>query len=121
MKLIYLAHPISAFKENGELDKEEMILNEAKADALGQHLASLGYAMIVPGNNTRGWYKRFGFNYDWWLSRAFAIIARCDAIFFAPGWEHSKGCLAEMAFAQENHIKGFTEIELLKANVPPEG
>ena len=33
-----------------------------------------------------------------------ALLLRCDAMTVAPGWENSKGILAEMRFAEENNI-----------------
>lgn len=39
-----------------------------------------------------------------YLDADLALLLRCDAMTVAPGWENSKGVLAEIRFAEENGI-----------------
>lgn len=77
-------------------------------DEARDHLASIGWDPINPADMDR---KAHGPDIEFAtelppgfvreaLSRDFAALATCDAIFMLAGWESSAGAKAELAFAQ---------------------
>ncbi len=41
----------------------------------------------------------------YYMARSIEVMARCDAIFFADGWQRSKGCQVERLVAQQYGLK----------------
>ncbi len=88
MRVIYLAHPITARSQWG------ISQNIRAAERLALVLWHLGAAVICPGKNTE--------NYDGDLPRDailagdLEIMRRCDAVVAAPGWRDSFGAADEV-------------------------
>lgn len=38
------------------------------------------------------------------LKKCLALLERCDAVIFSGDWQHSRGCMAEYAYALANRI-----------------
>lgn len=71
-----------------------------------------GWAVLSPIENDLWAYDLNIINYDECLEKDFAFISRCDAIFFCPGWQNSKGAKLEYDFVthQAKHVYTFHNI-----------
>jgi hypothetical protein len=70
-----------------------------------------GYAVISPIENDQ-WAMDLGLiTYDDVMESDLAVIAKCDAIFFCPGWEEGTGTTIEFDFAEKQG-----DIEILFAD-----
>ena len=69
-----------------------------------------GYAVISPIENDQWAYDLGLLTYDDVIESDLAVIAKCDYIFFAPGWEDGHGTLIEHKFAEENNIPILYEV-----------
>jgi hypothetical protein len=88
--LWYLAHPYSNAPEE----------NFKKVNALAWTLVQKGINVYSPISHTHPIAIMAGkrevlFDYDLWLPLDKEIAQHCDGLFLAPGWDKSKGCLAE--------------------------
>lgn len=112
--MIYIAGPYSGDSQ------EEIDQNVAVASAWSQVFWKLGAAVICPHLNTQGFEKpgvmepgslEWREDFEMFLTGDFEFISRCDAVFFIPGWERSKGAVAEFAFAKYQGIPCFFDVE----------
>jgi len=85
MKLWYFAHPYSG-NEEGNFNK----CNERTVKLL-----DLGFKVFSPISHSHHLDTIQKSSLEKWLEIDFAILDRCDGIIMAPGWEKSKGCVAE--------------------------
>ena len=97
MKLCYVATP---YRGPNELVVEQNILNAKKAAvALMQ---GTDYFPVSPVLNTGGFHhyeKLLGYRGDeYWLKGSLELLNRCDAIYMAPDWYYSGGCIKEIEF-----------------------
>ena len=69
-----------------------------------------GWAVICPIENDEWAYEDGIITYDDTISSDLAIISKCDAIFFCPGWEKGKGTLVDHTFAIKNNIEIFHDV-----------
>lgn len=105
--LIYVSGPYSA------PTPEEVAANVERARAAACELMRLGYAVICPHTMTAGW-EREGLTYEQFIAADLEIVRRCDAVLLLPGWEDSKGALAEKAMAERAGVLTFPSISNLR-------
>jgi hypothetical protein len=99
--VIYIA---GRFSDGGTLNKEDQWKNR---DIMRYHSIKFmkkGWAVICPIENDEWAYEDGIITYDDTISSDLAIISKCDAIFFCPGWKKGKGTLIEHKFASEHNI-----------------
>lgn len=41
-----------------------------------------------------------GKSYSYYMGRSIEALLECDAVFFVPNWQESKGCMAEFELAR---------------------
>ena len=66
------------------------------------------YFPVNPVLNTAGFHhyeEWLGVTDAYWLNGTMELLNRCDAIYLAPGWEASSGCIGEIEWAI-NHMRG---------------
>ena len=65
-----------------------------------------GYvAALCPHMNCRHWDKTL--SDDIWLAGGLALLSACDAVVLVPGWESSKGTVAEVGLARKSGLPVF--------------
>jgi hypothetical protein len=94
----YVAGPYRATTEWG-LER-----NIRLAEGIAINLWSMGYAAICPHKNTANFGGAKGLPDQVWLDGDLSILSRCDLLVAVPGWERSKGTVAELTFATEHGI-----------------
>jgi len=72
-----------------------------------------GYSVISPIENFQWAYDLGLLTYDDVIDSDLAVIAKCDYIFFVPGWEDGHGTVIEHKFAKENDIPIWYEVPKL--------
>lgn len=99
MKSIYISLPITGQEETYEARlNAEVAYVKAKYPEYER--------MVTPkelAEELEHWYRislHKKPSYKDYLLRDIGEISECDAIFLCDGWEHSKGCQAEHAFAR---------------------
>jgi hypothetical protein len=97
----YVAGPYTA----KTVDKRDA--NIRTADAAGRDLLALGYAPIVPHNNTAAWELDSRFAHDDFLEADFSLLAVCSLVVVVGDWQHSAGTKQEIEFATRNGIPIF--------------
>lgn len=95
MYRVYVAHPYGGNEDN-KYRVEEIV--KALASAEGK-----GTCLISP-------IHTFGFLYDTvsyvqGMDMCLDLLSTCDELVLCPGWENSKGCLMEYAYAKGKEIK----------------
>ena len=101
-KLCYIATP---YRSSDELGIEQNLLNGRKAAV--QLMIATDYYPVSPVLNTGGFHHYEGMvqRYDaFWIAGALELLNRCDAIYLAPGWENSSGCIDEIIFVIRSMI-----------------
>lgn len=88
MKLIYIAHPFGGDPEN--VTKVEAII--------------LDFVLKMPDHTFYSPLHATGFLYtelDYLagMEHCFEMLSRCDELWLCEGWENSRGCILERAFA----------------------
>lgn len=106
MKLIYVAGP---FRGASSWEVEN---NIRRAETLALEVWRLGAAAICPHCNTR--FFNGAAPDELWLSGTLEMLRRCDAIIVTSNWKQSAGARAEVAFAYNQGIPLFTDIEDLR-------
>lgn len=104
-RIIYIAGPYTA------ATPEEISAHTAAACEWGRKVRALGLVPLVPHvaicpESGLTWRKA--------MDECLPILNRCDGILMIPGWDRSKGALAEWDFANENAIPIFEDLAELK-------
>ena len=99
--VIYIA---GRYSDGGTLDKEERWKNRNVMRYYAIKYMKRGWAVLCPIENDEWAYEDGIISYEDTLSSDLAVISKCDAIFFCPGWEKGKGTLVEYEFADKNGI-----------------
>ena len=108
MKMVYVAHPFQGKPEN-VADAERIILELLKRDPNTCYLSPL---------HATGFYY-FALSYEDGMEHCFEMLKRCDELWLCEGWETSKGCNLEMAYADRlnmprKYIKNDYSLEVHK-------
>ena len=95
MKIIYISLPIT-----GHEDTYEHRLDDAVEYVKGKYpeYERIITPKVVAENIERAYFQ-FQPKYKEYLLSDLEVIYDCDAIFMCNGWENSKGCKSEHAFA----------------------
>lgn len=93
MKLIYIAHPFGGDPEN-----------VAKVEAI-----ILDFVLKMPDHTFYSPLHATGFLYDSLdyldgMDHCFEALSRCDELWLCEGWQDSRGCNMEYAFAKGKGI-----------------
>ena len=99
--VIYIA---GRYSDGGTLNKEERWKNRNVMRYFAIKFMKREWAVLCPIENDEWAYEDGVITYEETLASDLAIIKKCDAIFFCPGWEKGKGTLVEHAFAKANNI-----------------
>lgn len=100
MKVIYIAGKYSG-KNGWEVKKNIMLAEEAAVEVWLTKKA----AAICPHANTAHWTDLL--THQEFIDGDLAIIDRCDAVYFLPGWSDSKGAVLENAHALNKGVPCF--------------
>ena len=100
MKLVYVAGPYRS--KHGRIG---VVLNILRARRIARELWRLGLAVLCPHTNTA--LLDGAVSDDAFLAGDIEMLARCDGIVMAPGWERSAGSLDELTFARGHAIAVF--------------
>jgi hypothetical protein len=92
-KVVYVAHPFQGKKENVE-SVEKYILNFVKKYP--------NYTFYSPLHATGFYYHEK--SWEDGMKDCLEVLSRCDELWLCPGWENSKGCQTEIAWAQEHNM-----------------
>lgn len=89
MKLIYLAHPYGGDPANVEKVEQiiKKLLHRFPALTFYSPLHALGFV-----------YSQL--TYMDGMEHCFEALSRCDELWLCAGWEHSRGCNMEYAYAK---------------------
>lgn len=117
--LIYVASPYTSGDDMVRLNRVESSM------AVGRDILALGHYPVIPLLNH--WFHLFcereGIpqpSYDEYIAWGLALQQRCDAVFFRPGWENSKGCRLEDRQAdRDNQPKYYRLIDIPKGDEWP--
>ena len=99
--VVYVA---GVFSKGDTLPKEEQEKNRNLLRYYSLIFMKKGYAVISPIENDQWAYDLGLVTYDDVIETDLAVIAKCDYIFFVPGWEKGHGTVIEHKFAEENDI-----------------
>ena len=116
-KRIYVAGPYSA---GNVID---VLKNIGAGRKVCSELFSLGFHVFSPWSDAAFIIDNphHDFNIDQFYQYSIAWLEVSDAVFLVPGWETSKGTLAEIEVAKELGIPIFEHIKGLMAWVEMEG
>lgn len=101
---IYVAAPYTA--RNGRTVEQ----NIENAMALGNQIAELGILPVLPQLVTHPFAEKQS-DPLWWLVATLELMLGCDAVFMAPNWRESPGCVNELKTAIEAGLPVFYSIE----------
>ncbi len=100
MKRVYVA---GAYSADNVLD---VLKNIGRGEWYASKIFLLGFAPFCPWHDKdyviKNWDREFTVEAFYDYSNAWLVV--CDALFVVPGWEKSKGTLAEIAKAEELNI-----------------
>ena len=99
--VVYVA---GLFSNGDTLSKKEQEKNRNLLRYYSLLFMKKGYAVISPIENDQWAYDLGIFTYDDVIESDLAVIAKCDYVFFVPGWEDGHGTVIEHKFAEENDI-----------------
>ena len=105
--VIYIA---GRYSDGGTLNDEERWKNRNIMRYFSIKFMKKGWAVLCPIENDEWAYEDGVITYEDTLSSDLAVIQKCDAIFFCPGWEKGKGTLVEHQFAEDQHIPIWYEV-----------
>ena len=94
----------------------QTVQNIRRAEAVALELWRMGYPTICPHKNTA--LLDGSCPDETWLEGDLALLARCDLMVLAPGWERSRGTVEEIAYAKEHNIPVYESIAKLLACEP---
>ena len=106
MKVIYLASPYRSSPQFGYKSEFGLFSNWMSAHEISRRIWKLGAACISPVSNTFC-FSGQDIQDEIFIEGDLEIISRCDAVLLNDNWQTSKGCTAEMEFAEANNIKVF--------------
>lgn len=86
---IYISGPMSGATP-GEVTERFKAAEKFLEKTLGEAWAIINPAEIYPGTDGDN------LEHGEWVRLNKALLSMCDAIFLLPGWEHSKGAIAEL-------------------------
>jgi len=96
--VIYIA---GRFSDGGTLNEEERWKNRNIMRYFAIKFMKREWAVLCPIENDEWAYEDGVITYEDTLSSDLAVINKCDAIFFCPGWEKGKGTQVEHDFAEK--------------------
>lgn len=99
------------YSDGGKLSEAEMQANRTVMRYHAIQFMKKGWAVICPIENDEWAYDDGVIDYDDTLESDLAIIKKCDAVFFCPDWEKSKGAVVEYKFATEHMIPILYEVD----------
>jgi hypothetical protein len=105
---VYIAGPFRALHADGSVHVWKQEQNIRRAEALLVRLIAdrpSAVAVICPHSMTR--YCAGAAPDSAWLDADLELLARCDAMLVAPGWQTSFGTKAEIALANRLNIPVF--------------
>ena len=102
--VIYVA---GRYSDGNTLGDEEKEKNRNVMRYYSIKLMNRGFAVICPIENDEWAYDDGVMTYEDTLDSDLAIIGKCDAIFFCPGWEKGKGTVIEHNHAVEEDVEIF--------------
>ena len=107
MKRIYCAGPYSA---NNVL---EVLQNIGRGEKIAAELFANGYAPFTPWHDKDFCFQLpdHEFTVKQFYDYSIAWLEVSDAVFLVPGWEKSKGTLAEIEIAQKMGIPIFVDFQ----------
>lgn len=108
MKLIYLAGPYG---------QPDPCVNVHKHILVADHLAALGYGVMVPVLSHL-WHTVSPHPREFWMTLDLCLLERCDALLRLDGESH--GADEEVAHAQSRGIPVFYTIYDLESAMPPQ-
>lgn len=97
--VIYVSGPLRAEKYT------DVQRNTRRAEEVGLMVAKLGGSPIIPHANLL--FLTGSIPEETLLEFDIAVIKKCDAVVFLPGWAISEGCREEKLVADEFAIKQF--------------
>jgi hypothetical protein len=103
--IIYVAGPFRAKTAWGI--EQNVRSAETQAHRL---VMEFGVMPLIPHANTR-YFHGIGSDH-FWLEGTLELMRRCDAVYLCPGWEDSRGSVAEKDEAQRLGIPVFTHNNL---------
>ena len=112
MKIVYIAGPYT----NHDREKQHYNIQSAKYYAQAMAVHRIGF--LSPIANSANFDIELGPSdpgYEFWVDMTLALLVGCDAIFFCPGWESSRGAKGEYAYAQKLGLPIFDDIDQLNA------
>ena len=117
--VIYLAGPYAAPTWPRGLRWLGVLLNVRRAAIYASRLAGLGWAPICPHANTDLAGRLSHTRYDkFWFEVGLAHLARADAIFLLPGYQHSTGARQEHLLAATLGKTVFDHLQFAQGKVP---
>ena len=99
--VIYIA---GRYSDGGTLSEDERWKNRNVMRYFAIRFMKKGWAVICPIENDEWAYEDGIISYDDTIESDLAIIKKCDAVFFCPGWEKGKGTRIEHDFATANDV-----------------
>ena len=105
--VIYVA---GRYSDGGTLDEDERWKNRNVMRYFSIKFMKKGWAVICPIENDEWAYEDGIITYEDTLASDLAMIEKCDAIFFCPGWEKGKGTMVEHQFAAEKEIAIYYDV-----------
>ena len=96
MKSIYISLPISGHEDTYEQRLDEAV--EYVKEKYPEYDRIITPEYVANGLNER--CSPIIPSYKDYLAEDIDVLTVCDAIFMCRGWENSKGCKAELAFAE---------------------
>ena len=92
MRLIYIAGPYTAAHP---VDRHAHV---ERARAAARHVALAGAVPVTPHLLSVGLEDIR--DEQWWADATMDVLAACDALVLLPGWQDSRGCVRELAYAE---------------------
>lgn len=105
MKMLKLCYVATPYRGPNELIIEQNIMNGRFAAV--QLMMHTEFYPVSPVLNTAGFHRYEDIcrkDDRYWLLGAMSVLNECVAIYLAPGWESSSGCINEIWFVLNNMI-----------------
>lgn len=99
MKLVYIAGPYRAYREDGNYEISTMLERTMEMRKVTKRYLEKGYAVIAPLTN-HFMLDTNDLDDNFWMHVCKELVSRCDAIVMMKGHESSKGATEEMAYAK---------------------